>query len=70
MNEVIHCITNKGKMAKNEWENNSDFLPALYIRYKKLGHFFSHTLLTNFFKQRYISSVSSYKYLSKLISEV
>ena len=27
-------------MAKNEWENNSDFLPALYIRYKKLGHFF------------------------------
>ena len=31
MNEEIRCITNEGKTAKNEWENDSDFLPALYI---------------------------------------
>ena len=51
MNEVIHCITNKGKMAKNEWENNSDFLPALYIRYKKLGHFFPILYSLTFFNK-------------------
>ena len=33
MNEEICCITSKGKKAKDEWENNSDFLPALYIVY-------------------------------------
>ena len=70
MNEEIHCINNKGKTAKNEWENNdSDFLVALYCAYKKLGQFFFHTLPTNLFKKRYISSVTSYKYLNKLISE-
>ena len=31
MNKEICCITTKGKMAKNEWENNSNFFPALYI---------------------------------------
>ena len=31
MNEEIRCITSEGKMAKNEWENDCDFLPALYI---------------------------------------
>ena len=70
MNEEIRCITNEGKMAKNEWENDSNFLPVLYILYKKLGQFFFHTLLTNLFRQRYISSVTNYKYLSKSISEV
>ena len=50
MNEEIRCITNEGKTAKNEWENDdSDFLPALYIAYKKLGQFFFHTLLANLF---------------------
>ena len=30
MNEEIPCVTNEGKMTKNEWENDdSDFLPAL-----------------------------------------
>ena len=33
-------------MAKDEWENDFNFLPALYILYKKLGQFFFHTLLT------------------------
>ena len=70
MNEEIYCSTNKGKMVKNEWESDSDFLPALYIVYIKLGQFFFHTVLANLFKQRYISSVTSYKYLNKLISEV
>ena len=70
MNEEICCIINEGKTAKNEWENdNSDFLPTLYILYKKLGPLFFCTLLANLFKQRCISSVTSYKYLNKLISE-
>ena len=55
MNEEIYCITNKGKMAENEWENvDSDFLQALYSLYKKSEQFFFHTLLTNLFRQRYI----------------
>ena len=70
MNEEICSITSKGKMAKNEWKNDSDFLPALYIAYKKLGQFFFHNLLANVFKQRYICSFTSYKYLNKLIREV
>ena len=70
MNEEICCITTKVKMTKNEWENDSDFFQPLYIEYKKLGQFFFHTLLANLFKQRYISSVTSYKYLSKLKSRV
>ena len=42
MNEGIRWITNQGKLAKNEWENDSDFLPALYIiAYNKLGESFS-----------------------------
>ena len=48
----------------------TDFLPALYIVFKKLGQFFFHTLLANLFKQSYISSVTSYKYLNNLISEL
>ena len=67
MNEEIYSITNEGKTAKNELENDgSDFLSALCIVYKKLGEFFFHTLLANLFKQRYINC---YKYLNKLISE-
>ena len=71
MNEEIYCITNKGKMANYEWENDdSNFLVALYSVYKKLGQFFFHTLLANLFKQRYVSSVTSYKYLNKLIRQI
>ena len=35
MNEEICSINNKGKTAKNEWENDSNFLPATYIVLKK-----------------------------------
>ena len=36
MNKEIRCITNKGKTAKNEWENDeSDFLKALHSLNKK-----------------------------------
>ena len=43
MNEEIYYITNKGKTAKNEWENDdSDFLWALYSVYKKWGQMFFH----------------------------
>ena len=48
MNEEIRCIINKGKTAKNEWENDDcDFLRALYSVYIKLGDlFFNTSLLT------------------------
>ena len=50
-NIAISCINKKGRMAKNKWENNSDFLPVLYTVYKKLEKIFFYTLLTNFCKQ-------------------
>ena len=52
MNEELCCINNEGKTAKNKWENNFDFFPALYIAYKKLEQFFSNTLLAKLFKTR------------------
>ena len=53
-----------GKRTKNEWENNdSDFLQALYSVDIRLGQY----LLAILFKQRYTSSVKSYKHLNKLI---
>ena len=70
MNKGIRSINDEEKTVKNEWENGSDFLPALNIVYKKLRQFFSHTLLADLFRQRYISSVTSYKYLNKLISKL
>ena len=52
MNEEIHCITNEGKTAKNECENDdSDFLRALFCVYKKLGQFFFHTYSLNCLKK-------------------
>ena len=62
MNEEICCITNEEKMARNEWENDSDFLQPLYSVYKKIKTIFSHTLLTIY------RSVASYKYFEKLRS--
>ena len=63
MDEEICCITNEGKTARNEWENNdSNFLRALYSVYKKIRTIFFHTLLTIH------CSVASYKYFKKLIS--
>ena len=38
-----------------------------HIACKKLGQLCFHTLLANLFKQRHISSATSYKYLNKLI---
>ena len=65
MNEESNCITNEGKTAKIEWENDdSDFLQALYSAYKNLFLY----LLVNLVKERYIRSVKSYKYLNKLLS--
>ena len=52
MNEEMCCITNGEKTANNEWENDSDFLPALYIVYKKLEQLFFHALLANLFKKK------------------
>ena len=69
MNEEICCITCKGKTDKNEWKNNdSDFLRALYSVCKKIRTIIFPCLLVNLLKQRYISSIKSYKYLNKLTS--
>ena len=67
MNEEIHCITNKGKVAQNERENG-DILRALCSVYKKSRQFFRTYLLINLFKQGYLSSVKSYKHLNKFVS--
>ena len=65
MNEEIRRITNEGKTARNEWENDeSDFLGTLYSVYKKLRAIFQYTL------PAIHRSVASYKYFKKLISEV
>ena len=46
MNEEICCFINKGKTAKNGWENDdSDILWASYSVYKKIGQFFFYTYL-------------------------
>ena len=43
MNEEIHYLNNKRKVAKNEWETDgSEFYQALCCVYKELGQFFSH----------------------------
>ena len=69
MNKEIFCITNKGKKAKNEWENDdSDFVRTLYSVYKKIRAILFPCLVINVFKQQYISSVKTWKYLYKLIS--
>ena len=68
MNEEIRCITNKGKTAKNEWENDdSNFLRVLYNVSKKSWQFLFQTYsLTCLDKDA--SVLLSYKYLNKLIS--
>ena len=46
MNGEIRCITNEGKMPRNEWENDdSEFLRVLYSVFKKIRTMFFHTLL-------------------------
>ena len=69
MKKEISCITSKGKITKKEWENDdSDFLWALWSAYEKLGQFlFHYYILVNLFKERYISSVKSYKYLNNRV---
>ena len=65
MNGEIRCITNEGKTARNEWENDdSDFLRALGSVYKKIRTIFFRTLLTIH------CSFACYKYFKKVISEV
>ena len=65
MNEEICCLTDEGKMAKNEWENDdSNFFEIYTVYIKKLGQFFSHNLLVIH------RSAGKYKYFEKLISEV
>ena len=46
MNEEICCITKKGKIPKNEWENDgSDFFELYTVHILKLGQFFFPTYL-------------------------
>ena len=62
--EEIHCITDEGKITKNECENGDSDFCTVYI--KNSENSFS-ILLVNLFQERYMSSVKSYKYLNKLI---
>ena len=69
MNEGFCCITNKGKAAKSEWENEeSNILWALFRVCKKRRQFFFHTYSLTCLKQGYFSSGKSCKYLKKFIS--
>ena len=69
MNEEIRCITNKGKPAKNAWDNDDcNILRTLYSAYKKIRTIAFPYLLVTLFKQEYFSSVKSYKYFNKFIS--
>ena len=70
MQKFVALLTKeKGKMATNEWEIvGSDILRALYRVYKKIRTILFSYSLIKLFRQRYISSVKSYKYLNKLIS--
>ena len=44
MNELIHCLTNEAKIAKNERENDdSDFFSNFMQWIQKLGQLFFHT---------------------------
>ena len=62
------AILSKKRLAKNKWENyDSDFLQDLASIYKKIRTILFPCLLVNLFKQRYISSVKSYKYLNKFL---
>ena len=62
MNEEICYNTNKGKTAKNEWENyDSNFLQVLYRVYNISTILFPH-LLVNLVKGKYISSVKKLIY--------
>ena len=53
----------------NEWEkDDSDILQALYSVYKKFRPILFPYLLVNLFKQTYLTSAKSYKYLIKFIN--
>ena len=69
MQKFVALITKeKGKTATNEWEIvGSDILRALYRVYKKIRTILFSYSLIKLFRQRYISSVKSYKYLNKFI---
>ena len=71
MNEEICCITCKGKSEKQPWMNEKTMSSnddELYTVYKNIRTILFPYLLANLFKERYISSVKSYKYLNKFIS--
>ena len=59
--EEIHCITDEGKIAKNEWGNYGTDFHTMYI--KNWDNSFSIPQV-NLLQERYISSVESYKYLN------
>ena len=68
MNKEINCITNKGKAARNKWENMTLTFFWRYAVYIKIRTTLFLYLLINLFKERYTSSAKNYKYLNKFIS--
>ena len=68
MKKFVALLTKEKQPRMNRKMTPTFF--QLFIVYTKLGQFFFHALLANLFKQRYLSSVTSYKYLNKLLSEL
>ena len=68
MNKEINYIINKGKAAKNKWENDDTDFFWRYAVYIKIRTTLFLYLQINLFKERYISSAKNYKYLNKVIS--
>ena len=67
---LLHYLQRKKwKTAMNEWKNDElKWWWALHSVYKNIRTILFPYLLANLFKERYISSVKSYKYLNKFIS--
>ena len=68
MKKLAALLTKEKQPRMNGKMMTLTFFQLRTVAYK-LGQFFFHALLANLFKQRYISSVTSYRYLNKLISE-
>ena len=69
MKKFVALLT-KGKPPRMNGKRTATFFQLYTLYMKNQDDSFYHIILVNLFKQRYISSVTSYKYLNKLISEV
>ena len=68
MKKLATLLTKEKQPTVNGKMMTLTFFQPWTVAYR-LGQFIFHALLANLFKHRYISSVTSYRYLNKLISE-